>query len=38
MAQEELSVSPPSLPKGGGAIQSIGKGWGAVGLTGAASL
>lgn len=34
----ELAVVPPSLPKGGGAIQSIGKGWGAVGVTGAASL
>lgn len=38
MAQEPLSISAPSLPKGGGAIQSIGKGWGAVGFTGAASL
>ena len=38
MAQEPLSISAPSLPKGGGAIQSIGQGWGAVGLTGAASL
>ena len=38
MAQEPLSISAPSLPKGGGAIQSIGEGWGAVGLTGAASL
>lgn len=37
MAQEPLSVSPPALPKGGGAIQSIGKGWGAVGSSGAAS-
>ncbi|MBX8600536.1 toxin [Pseudomonas cichorii] len=32
------AVATPSLPKGGGAIQSIGKGWGAVGSTGAASL
>jgi hypothetical protein len=36
--QQQLGVSAPSLPKGGGAIQSIGKGWGAVGATGAASL
>ena len=28
----------PSLPKGGGAIQSIGTGWGAVGMTGGASF
>ncbi|MBO4968836.1 MAG: hypothetical protein J6D43_12315, partial [Pseudomonas sp.] len=28
----------PSLPKGGGAIQSIGTTWGAVGMTGAASF
>ena len=32
------AVAPPSLPKGGGAIQSIGKSWGAVGSSGAASL
>ncbi len=38
MAQEPLSISAPSLPKGGGAIQSIGKGWAAVGFTGAASV
>ncbi|PMZ56702.1 SpvB/TcaC N-terminal domain-containing protein [Pseudomonas sp. FW300-N1A5] len=31
-------MTPPSLPKGGGAIQSIGKGLGAVGTSGAASL
>jgi len=31
-------VSTPSLPKGGGAIQSIGKGWGPVGNSGTASL
>ncbi|VVE65056.1 Mono(ADP-ribosyl)transferase SpvB [Pandoraea anapnoica] len=31
-------VAAPALPKGGGAIQSIGKGWGAVGVTGAASM
>ncbi|WP_439849866.1 SpvB/TcaC N-terminal domain-containing protein [Pseudomonas syringae] len=32
------AVATPSLPKGGGAIQSIGKGWGAVGTSGAASV
>lgn len=31
-------VATPSLPKGGGAIQSIGKGWGPVGNAGTASL
>ncbi|WP_095144914.1 SpvB/TcaC N-terminal domain-containing protein [Pseudomonas sp. Irchel s3b6] len=36
--QPLMQVNPPSLPKGGGAIQSIGKGWGAVGTNGAASL
>lgn len=35
--QTALPVSAPSLPKGGGAIQSIGKGWGAIGAHGAAS-
>ena len=34
---ENITLSAPSLPKGGGAIQSIGKGWGAVGTSGAAS-
>lgn len=33
-----LTITAPTLPKGGGAIQSIGKGWGAVGPTGAASF
>lgn len=33
-----LSIQPPSLPKGGGAIQSIGKGWGAVGTSGSSSF
>lgn len=33
-----LDINAPALPKGGGAIQSIGKGWGAVGTSGAASL
>ncbi|MBV6825209.1 SpvB/TcaC N-terminal domain-containing protein [Pseudomonas sp. PD9R] len=36
--QGTLEINAPSLPKGGGAIQSIGKGWGGVGTTGAASL
>ena len=31
-------VLTPALPKGGGAIQSIGTGWGAVGMTGQASF
>lgn len=35
--QNALPVNAPSLPKGGGAIQSIGKGWGAIGAHGAAS-
>lgn len=35
---EALKVAPPSLPKGGGAIQSIGNGLGPVGTTGAASF
>ncbi|MCP1499759.1 hypothetical protein J2Y86_004466 [Pseudomonas migulae] len=33
-----MQINTPTLPKGGGAIQSIGKGWGGVGTTGAASL
>jgi len=36
--QQPVSVNPPALPKAGGAIQSIGKGFGGVGTTGAASL
>lgn len=36
--QDSLLVSTPNLPKGGGAIQSIGKGWSAVGATGAATF
>ncbi|WP_413704090.1 SpvB/TcaC N-terminal domain-containing protein [Pseudomonas sp. Pseusp16] len=36
--QGTLEINAPALPKGGGAIQSIGKGWGGVGTTGAASL
>ncbi|WP_324187944.1 SpvB/TcaC N-terminal domain-containing protein [Pseudomonas pisciculturae] len=35
---ESLSVNLPSLPKGGGAIRSIGDGLGAVGARGAASV
>lgn len=35
--QNALPINAPSLPKGGGAIQSIGKGWGAIGAHGAAS-
>ena len=31
-------ILTPSLPKGGGAIHSIGTGWGAVGMTGGASF
>lgn len=34
----QTQVQTPSLPKGGGAIQSIGTGWGAVGMTGQASF
>ncbi|MBC3778131.1 SpvB/TcaC N-terminal domain-containing protein [Pseudomonas sp. SWRI99] len=36
--QSTLQINTPTLPKMGGAIQSIGKGWGAVGTSGAASL
>jgi len=36
--QSTMQINTPSLPKMGGAIQSIGKGWGGVGTTGAASL
>ena len=36
--QGTLDINAPALPKGGGAIQSIGKGQGAVGTNGAASL
>jgi hypothetical protein len=35
--QPILPVTAPSLPKGGGAIQSIGKGWAAIGAHGTAS-
>jgi len=36
--QSTLQINTPALPKMGGAIQSIGKGWGAMGADGAASL
>ncbi|MNF24190.1 Mono(ADP-ribosyl)transferase SpvB [compost metagenome] len=35
---QSIGITPPSLPKGGGAIQSIGKSWGQVGTTGAATF
>ncbi|MCI0995100.1 SpvB/TcaC N-terminal domain-containing protein [Pseudomonas corrugata] len=35
---EGISILPPSLPKGGGAIQSLGKSWGEVGFSGKASF
>jgi hypothetical protein len=35
---ESVSINIPALPKGGGAIQSVGKGWGPVGPTGASSF
>ncbi|QGA48277.1 SpvB/TcaC N-terminal domain-containing protein [Pseudomonas brassicacearum] len=35
--QSALPITAPALPKGGGAIQSIGKGWGNVGAHGTAS-
>lgn len=36
--QSTMQINTPTLPKMGGAIQSIGKGWAAVGTSGAASL
>jgi hypothetical protein len=36
--QSTMQINTPSLPKMGGAIQSIGKGWGPIGTNGAASL
>ncbi|TWC55256.1 insecticide toxin TcdB-like protein [Pseudomonas sp. SJZ080] len=36
--QSGIEINTPALPKTGGAIQSIGKGWGAVGTDGGASL
>ncbi|WP_397449628.1 SpvB/TcaC N-terminal domain-containing protein [Pseudomonas sp. NA-150] len=36
--QDSLTINNPSLPKGGGAIQSIGKGLGPVGTLGTASF
>lgn len=38
MQDQTPAIAPPSLPKGGGAIQSIGKGWGGAGPSGAASF
>ena len=35
---ESLQIAAPSLPKGGGAIQSIGNGLGPVGISGGASF
>ena len=37
-SQAPLQINAPSLPKGGGAIQSIGRGWRAVGATGTGSF
>ncbi|MFO2464139.1 toxin [Pseudomonas sp. 15FMM2] len=34
----DLQINPPSLPKGGGAIQGTGKGWGNVGASGTATF
>lgn len=36
--EESLQIAAPSLPKGGGAIQSIGNGLGPVGISGSASF
>ncbi|MFZ3279937.1 SpvB/TcaC N-terminal domain-containing protein [Pseudomonas sp.] len=36
--QSTMPINTPALPKMGGAIQSIGKGWGGVGTKGSASL
>lgn len=38
MQDQTPAITPPSLPKGGGAIQSIGSGWGGIGTSGAASF
>jgi len=37
-ADKALDINPPSLPKGGGAIRSLGDGMGTVGTTGRASF
>jgi hypothetical protein len=36
--QSTMQINTPALPKMGGAIQSIGKGWGGIGTKGTASL
>ena len=36
--QSTMQINTPALPKMGGAIQSVGKGWGGVGTSGTASL
>lgn len=36
--QSTMQINTPALPKTGGAIQSIGKGWGGIGTKGTASL
>ncbi|MDR0278901.1 MAG: toxin [Paucimonas sp.] len=38
MQDQNPGIALPTLPKGGGAIQSIGGGWGELGISGAASL
>lgn len=38
MQDQTPAIATPALPKGGGAIQSIGSGWGGVGTSGAASF
>ncbi|WP_460063457.1 SpvB/TcaC N-terminal domain-containing protein [Pseudomonas sp. H2_H09] len=34
----DLQINPPTLPKGGGAIQGTGKGWANVGISGTATF
>lgn len=38
MQDQTPTVTPPSLPKGGGVIQSLGSGWSAAGTSGSASF
>ncbi|MFD2641952.1 SpvB/TcaC N-terminal domain-containing protein [Pseudomonas japonica] len=38
MQDQKSAIEVPTLPKGGGAIQSIGSGWGEIGTSGAASF
>ena len=38
MQDQTQGIAVPELPKGGGAIQSLGGGWGGVGTSGAASF